>query len=333
MQRILTAIKKIPALFWILPGLIWLPVICALIYCAWTDLLRSGLTALLTVSAAGTSLLIAAALYHYHKPLSRILSRRSQTSTLSVPALLEAVFQEQETLLQQQEAMISSWTARDSLDHADFPPSLQTLLAAFQEQLQLGDQSVLVSTLQQLEETLPLLDAAAQRQLCLQVLSAYLQSPVARELQAATGAEDATATNQQLFRMIRHAITNLSMLAPEAEQSTPSEIQDVLLDYVDQNCLDSSLCLNSAADYLNTSIYAVSRIFKDATGVGFKEYINSKRLQYACHLLETTKITVSAVAAASGFENSTYFTTVFKNEYGVPPSKYRAAAQRQTVSS
>ena len=332
MQRILTAIKKIPALFWILPGLIWLPVICALVYCTWTDTLHSSLTALLTISAAGTTLLIAAVLYRYHKPLSRILSRRSEPSTLSGPALLEAVFQEQEALLQQQEAMISHWTAREALSHADFPPSFQTLLAAFREQLQRGDQSVLVSTLQQLEEALPLLDSAAQRQLCLQVLAAYLQSPVARELQAVTAAEDATATNQQLFRMIRHAITNLSMLAPDAEQSTPSEIQDVLLDYVDQNCLDSSLCLNSAADYLNTSIYAVSRIFKDATGVGFKEYINSKRLQYACHLLETTKLTVSAVAAASGFENSTYFTTVFKNEYGVPPSKYRAASQRQPVS-
>lgn len=332
MQRILIAIKKIPPLFGILPGLIWLPVICALVYCAWTDTLHSGLTALLTISAAGTSLLVAAVLYHYHKPLSRILSRRSQDPTLSGPALLEAVFQEQEKLLQQQEALISSCTARDALDYADLPPSFQTLLTAFREQLQRDDQSVLSSTLQQLEEALSLLDAATQRQLCLHVLSAYLQSPVAQTLQAATGAEAATATNQQLFRMIRHAITNLSMLAPEAEQGTPSEIQDVLLDYVDQNCLDSSLCLNSAADYLNTSIYTVSRIFKDATGVGFKEYINSKRLQYACHLLETTKITVSAVAAASGFENSTYFTTVFKNEYGVPPSKYRAAAQRQPTS-
>ena len=332
MQRILTAIKKFPGLFLILPGLIWLPVICALVYCAWTDTLHSSLTVLLTVSAAGATLLIAAILYRYHKPLSGILSRRSQTSSLSGPALLEAVFQEQEKLLEQQEAMISHWIAREAFAHGDFPPSFQTLLAAFREHVQLGDQSALSSTLLQLEETLPLLDAAAQRQLCLQVLSAYLQSPVARELQYSTGTEDPTATNQQLFRMIRHAITNLSMLAPEAEQSTPSEIQDVLLDYVDQNCLDSSLCLNSAADYLNISIYAVSRIFKDATGVGFKEYINSKRLQYACHLLETTKITVSAVAAASGFENSTYFTTVFKNEYGVPPSKYRAASQCQPVA-
>lgn len=215
----------------------------------------------------------------------------------------------------------------DALIHC--APALCTLLSAFRDHLVSGDQPQLISTLQQMEDALSQLEPAKQRLLCLQTLSVYLQYTSTQSAPPLSGGETTLtySSNQQLFRMIRHAITNLSTSCPDSDQSTPSEIQDILLDYVDQNCLDSALCLNSAADYLNTSIYVVSRIFKDATGVGFKEYITAKRLQYACHLLETTSKTVGTVAAEAGFENSTYFTTVFKNEYGMPPSKYRAATR------
>ena len=111
-------------------------------------------------------------------------------------------------------------------------------------------------------------------------------------------------------------------------QCIPLDLQDILLEYVNENCCSSSLCLTAAADYIGSSIYAVSRTFKERTGVGFKEYITAKRLQHACQLLETTELSVSKISAASGFENSTYFTTVFKREFGMPPSKYRTSTRR-----
>lgn len=102
------------------------------------------------------------------------------------------------------------------------------------------------------------------------------------------------------------------------------ELQDILFEYVNANCFDSALCLNSVADHLNVSIYAVSRTFKDITGVGFKEYVTGRRLQQACSLLSSSSKTISQIATISGFENATYFTTVFKREFGIPPSRYRA---------
>ena len=101
------------------------------------------------------------------------------------------------------------------------------------------------------------------------------------------------------------------------------EMKTLLVEYVDQNCLDSSICLTSAADYMNTSIYTVSRLFKEATGMGFKDYITSKRLKHACHLLKTTNMSVNAIATVCGFERIAYFSTIFKSEYGVAPSVYR----------
>lgn len=111
-------------------------------------------------------------------------------------------------------------------------------------------------------------------------------------------------------------------------QSTPTDQQGYLLEYVNKNCYNSSLCLTSVADHMCTSIYAISRTFKDITGVGFKEYVTGKRLQRACQLLTSTDKTIWEIASLAGFENATYFTTVFKNEFGIPPSKFRTIVRK-----
>ena len=120
----------------------------------------------------------------------------------------------------------------------------------------------------------------------------------------------------------------LDELTAEEGQSIPIDMHDHLLEYVNKNCCSSSLCLNAVADHMGSSIYAVSRAFKDITGVRFKDYVTAKRLEHACRLLESTDLSIWEISTESGFENSTYFTTVFKHEYGIPPSKYRANANK-----
>ena len=52
-------------------------------------------------------------------------------------------------------------------------------------------------------------------------------------------------------------------------------------------------------------------------------YLKEIRLSKACELLTTSTLTVEAIAASVGYENSKYFHTVFKAEYGLTPSRYR----------
>ncbi len=195
--------------------------------------------------------------------------------------------------------------------------SPSALLDTFARQCRDGASPQLLPTLKQMEALLPQLTQTEQQLFCEQALDIYLKH--CKSLPD-TGI-------QKTLYVIRQSLILQSADNSAEGQGYFSDLQAVLLDYVDRNCYDSGLCLNAAADYLNSSIYVVSRIFKDATGVGFKEYITGKRLQQACRLLETTSKTVSDVAAESGFENSTYFTTVFKNEYGIPPTKYRQNAR------
>lgn len=54
------------------------------------------------------------------------------------------------------------------------------------------------------------------------------------------------------------------------------------------------------------------------------EYLNNIKLGQAALLLETTDRTVLDIMLECGFNNTSYFNKVFKKEYGVTPSHYRA---------
>lgn len=128
---------------------------------------------------------------------------------------------------------------------------------------------------------------------------------------------------QQLHCLMRGILEKLRDVEATGGKTSPGELRRRLLEFVDRNYTRSDLCLTAAADYLNTSVYTVSRIFKEVTGYGFKEYITERRLQQAVYLLRESDLPMADVAAACGFESTNYFTAVFRNKHGIPPAKYR----------
>ena len=133
----------------------------------------------------------------------------------------------------------------------------------------------------------------------------------------------------QLFVMMKQSIRAVCAMMKESEGAAVNKLSKKLLDYVNENITDQNLCLTTAADYLGTSIYVVSRLFKEATGKGFKEYVTDKRLELARERLETTNMNVSEIAAVAGFENAVYFSNIFKSKYGLAPTLYRKKYQNE----
>ena len=181
-----------------------------------------------------------------------------------------------------------------------------------------------LQTLDQIRKKLPRFSAAYQKFLGFDTVRAYINN-------AADDSIDdleyllSTENVPRIFAVLKSTIEKQQHSAEHSGKDANREMKALLLEYVNNNCLDSTLCLTSAADYMKTSIYTVSRLFKEATGMGFKDYITSRRLKHACHLLETTNLSVASIATECGFENTTYFSTLFKTEYGMTPSKYRAS--------
>lgn len=67
----------------------------------------------------------------------------------------------------------------------------------------------------------------------------------------------------------------------------------------------------------------LARVYKKSTGKVLKDYINEYRIEKAKILLSETDRKISDIALQTGFDNISYFSTVFKKITGKPPNEYR----------
>lgn len=92
-------------------------------------------------------------------------------------------------------------------------------------------------------------------------------------------------------------------------------------------CIDADLSgpisLHSLADTLNISSSYLSSLFKKETGQTLTDYINTKRMDLARHLLKTTRLQIQTIAQHCGIMDVQYFSKVFKRSTGLSPKQYR----------
>ena len=74
---------------------------------------------------------------------------------------------------------------------------------------------------------------------------------------------------------------------------------------------------------LNLSREHFTRAFHQRYGQPPAAYLRQLRLQHACSLMQTSNMTLTDIAAASGFAATQTFTRAFKNTYGHPPGTFR----------
>lgn len=125
------------------------------------------------------------------------------------------------------------------------------------------------------------------------------------------------------FELIKKSAVIYCDMVVGKEEDSDLERRMELISWVDEHITDLDLRLTTVAEALDMSPYAVSRLFKERIGEGFKEYVVRKRMEIGYELLRTTDASVTEIALQVGYENATYFSTTFKKQYGVPPSKLR----------
>ena len=103
-------------------------------------------------------------------------------------------------------------------------------------------------------------------------------------------------------------------------------LKDKVLDYLEEHFTNSEISQQQLADYFHVSVYTLSKVFNNQIGIGFSEYLNSKRIEYAKELLRTTDIPVKKVAVMVGIPNDNYFSKIFKKYTGSSPVAYRENA-------
>ncbi len=108
-----------------------------------------------------------------------------------------------------------------------------------------------------------------------------------------------------------------------SESETANLLADEVVRYLKQNYADYNLSSKSIAQEHHISVPYLNRLFKQKTGKTIALYLKQLRLESARRMLTDTNLSVEAIARRVGFENTKYFYTLFKNEFGVSPSNYR----------
>lgn len=94
--------------------------------------------------------------------------------------------------------------------------------------------------------------------------------------------------------------------------------------------LSEPLSLEIVAEHLHISPSYLSRTFKKVCGESLIEYINHMRIEKAKEYLLRQNILAYEVANLVGYNDATYFSSIFKRYTGVSPTEYRQNALKQS---
>lgn len=89
-----------------------------------------------------------------------------------------------------------------------------------------------------------------------------------------------------------------------------------------QNNLHRNIKTKDVAAQVNLSESYFSIYFKDKTGINFRDYILTARINYAKALLKGKEISISEIAYLIGYQDYRSFSRAFKKETGMSPSEY-----------
>ena len=139
-----------------------------------------------------------------------------------------------------------------------------------------------------------------------------------------------TGINKQAVSSILSAeiINDLLMALANSAKITPEpDFEPVVrrvINLVKQN-LSLPLSVTSIAEEMGMSREHLSRVFHQNMGVTLYQFILSEKMEYACHLLKTSKLSIKEVAFLCGYSSSAHFCRLFKKVNTMTPKLFKAS--------
>jgi len=127
----------------------------------------------------------------------------------------------------------------------------------------------------------------------------------------------------QLSDWMDNQVSRLTSQIAEAFQGKKSHalVDRVIKDYIEK-CYHRSISLEEIASALHVNRNYLSQLFKKITGEPFVTYLNKHRIEKAKEQIQTGKYMIYEISEMVGFQNSTYFSQVFKSVTGYSPSEF-----------
>lgn len=96
-----------------------------------------------------------------------------------------------------------------------------------------------------------------------------------------------------------------------------------VVEYIRLN-YSQELSLGALAEIAGLSESYLTRTFKKEVGQTVFQYAAQLRCRKAADMLRSTDVVIAQIGSYVGYEDNNYFVKVFKKQYGVTPSEYRA---------
>lgn len=97
---------------------------------------------------------------------------------------------------------------------------------------------------------------------------------------------------------------------------------EVILEYIEHRFTED-ISLDTLSELVFLSSTYVSHLFHQKTGTSIRDFLNQKRIEYACTLLSNSKISIKEVAEKCGYANLTHFYRIFKRIMKITPLEFR----------
>jgi AraC-like DNA-binding protein len=134
-------------------------------------------------------------------------------------------------------------------------------------------------------------------------------------------AQNKRSINQVTMGLLFLQLMNYTDKITAGKNHFEQELLLTVYRFIEEHYRDGEL--SSLAEALHFDLYWLSRTIKKLTGKTYTELVQTKRLNQAAFLLNSTNMPVSDVGYAVGYDNLSYFHRIFKNRYGVSPKQYR----------
>ena len=97
--------------------------------------------------------------------------------------------------------------------------------------------------------------------------------------------------------------------------------------YIDTH-YQENITLDQLAEVCHISKYHLAHAFTEEYGISPINYLISKRINEAEHLLKTTDFSLSLISSTTGFSSSSYFAQIFRKQKGMSPTEFRKMSRK-----
>jgi two-component system response regulator YesN len=130
-------------------------------------------------------------------------------------------------------------------------------------------------------------------------------------------------TIAQMFEFLTPVLSDILDYRDDLSNNQVTQEVENAKKYICQNYKDIGLSLDVVSKHVYISSCYLSVLFKKETGDSFINFLTNVRINKAKELLLSTNLKSYEISYQVGYENPTYFSTLFKKITGLTPMDYK----------